>query len=203
MVLYKGGTRFEPELDRYSFWGNFFSDMGRTTTFAGISNSPVFEIFTFTAALAGLATILFFILFPRLFTGEKHTGWLRIGSFFGIVSGICYIGIAFTPWDHFYDAHLFFVKAGFSCFLAACIILSIWIHRHPSYPLFYSVVFGLFVIILGTYMYVLFGSPGGTLTPLGIRIQVVSQKIVLYAQMICMTIQCFGAYRISRLRLSP
>lgn len=200
MVLYTGGTRFEPELSRYSFFGNFFSDLGRTTTFSGASNAPVYYIFTLTGVLAGAATIVFFLLFPKLFPAEKKNFWLWSGSLLGVASGICYIGISLTPWDIYFNAHILFVKVGFSFFLAACIVLSIWIHNHPDYPLFYSVVFGMFIVILSIYMVILFTSPGGKLTPAGIRIQVVSQKIVLYAQMICMTIQCFGAYRVAKLK---
>ena len=40
MWLYKGGTIHEPELQRYSFTYNFFSDLGRHHTPDGELQSP-------------------------------------------------------------------------------------------------------------------------------------------------------------------
>ena len=198
MILYSGGTIINPSLTAYSFPGNFFSDLGRTKTFTGDSNSPVFIIFSIAAMYAGLATTVFFYFFPRLFDSSDNRLAINLAMITGMTAGLCFAGIGLTPWDILYPFHILFVKLGFSLFLISSICSSIAMYRHPEYPNFYVTIYGLFIIILCAYLYILFYGPKDQTSPYDMSFQVISQKILLYSQMVCMSVQAVGAYRCSK-----
>ena len=67
MFLYPGGTYQNPELNRYMFTQNYFSDLGRTNTINGIHNFLSSFIFNNTLMIMGLSIIFFYFHLPKLF----------------------------------------------------------------------------------------------------------------------------------------
>lgn len=197
MLLYTGGNLIDNDLKSYSFTLNFFSDLGRTRTFDDLPNTLIASLFTFTVSGAGLATLLFSVYFPKLFKGTNLHRLALVGTVFGVVSGICYIGVGFTPWDILFKPHVAFVKVGFLCFLLASIFMGTVMYKHKAYPRAYAWTYGLFMIILLGYLYVLFFGPKDITSERDVTINVIAQKIILYSQMATMLVQCYGAYQFS------
>jgi hypothetical protein len=197
MLLYPGGSAALPKAHRYSFSTNFFSDLGMTVTFGGNVNRLSAILFVVTLTLAGLGLIVFFVAAPRLFRRSRVVHALTLlGSVFGVVSGLAYIGIAFTPANLMMTAHFFFVQIAFHSFLAVVMIYSIAIFLNPEYPNIYAFVYLLFAALLAAYIRITYHPDFGTLR--GVTVQAVWQKIIAYAAILCALVQNIGALRLSR-----
>ena len=147
-VFYAGGTGNNPAIPGYSFWANSLSDLGRTVAYSGLLNTISMVIFTITTSIWGFSLILFFISFRSFFKEQKK---LKIsstfGSLFGIVTGMCLIGIAFTPADVLGAPHMFFVYIGYTSILLVGILYTIALYWNQNFPKIYTCTFLIFTII--------------------------------------------------------
>ena len=193
MVFYPGGTRSAPGTKGYLFFENFFSELGLTRTYSGGPNNVSFFLFTVALALAGLALALYFIISPTLFWDSRITRVLSLfGTFFGIISGLSFIGVAFTPADLYQAPHRLFVQLAFTTFFVGVVFYALAILFNRSYPNLYALVNITFGALLGVYIWLLFFGPS-TNTPSGLMIQVAGQKIIAYAAIISVFIQAYGS----------
>ena len=196
MQIFPGGTLADSTTAGYSFWRNFFSELGMTVTASGAPN-PVGAVIFFTALTgAGMGLILFFLAIPQLFQVQRRLRWLSgLGSFFGVVSGLCFIGVAYTPADLLVTPHYHFVIWAFRTFLLAvlCYLPAIWLR--PGYPRVYAGVYLVFAALLATYLWLLTNGPGFE-TSQGVMVQAAGQKIIVYAAILSMGIQAWGAIRL-------
>jgi len=190
MFSYPGGTHDDPTTTGYSFFSNFFSDLGLTVFPSGETNSVPFFLFTISLTLAGLAIILFFLTTPALFKNTSGRNISLLGSFVGVLSGLFYIGIAFTPADLYLEWHENFVLLAFSSFLLVVILYTLAIFLNKDYPNRYAYVYLVFAVLLAAYLWLLFAGPSD------IRIQATGQKVIVYAEIFCMFIQAYGAQKI-------
>lgn len=193
MLVYPGGTITDPTTRGYSFFTNFFSDLGRTETRGGHPNLLAAALFFIALTGAGTALIAFFLAFAGFFTRtrfDRVLAWL--GTFAGVIAGVCFIGVAFTPANLASALHNQFVFAAFEAFTAATIVYFILLLRAPDYPKRYAAVFGVFAILLVLYLGLLFAGPSSR-TPEGLLIQATGQKIIVYASIISVLIQSLGA----------
>jgi len=190
MLFYPGGTHDNPAATGYSFFNNFFSDLGLTVSPSGETSTVSFFLFTLSLTLAGLAIILFFLTSPSLFKNTPGRLPSLLGSIVGVFSGLFYIGIAFTPADLYLEWHGNFVLLAFSSFLLVVILYTIAIFLNKDYPNRYAYVYLVFAVLLAAYLWLLF------LGPNDIRIQATGQKVIVYAEIICMFIQAYGAWKI-------
>ena len=195
MFFYQGGTYIDPNTSSYLFWNNFFSDLGRTIAHSGRSNKISFIIFTLTMSIWGISQIPFFIAILSFFKHDKVMKQLSlIGSVLGILTGISYIGIAFTPSDTLNYIHNFFVLVAFSSIFLSIIIYSITIYHDESYSNFFSYALTVSAFILAIYYIVLFIFPKNNI-PEGLLIHVVGQKIAVYTLLSSGIIQAYGALK--------
>jgi glucan phosphoethanolaminetransferase (alkaline phosphatase superfamily) len=193
MVFYPGGTRSAPGTKGYLFFENFFSELGLSRTYTGGPNNVSFFLFTAALALAGLALTLYFIISPSLFWDSRITRVLSLfGTFFGIISGLSFIGVAFTPADLYLEPHQLFVQLAFTTFFVAVVFYALAILLNRSYPNIYALVNITFGALLGAYIWLLFFGPS-TNTSSGLMIQVAGQKIIAYAAIISVFIQAYGS----------
>jgi len=198
MFLYPGGSYADHDTSGYSFWINFFSDLGRTETFGEHPNAASMALFITALSLASLTLVAAFAAMPRLFAENRASRKLSIaGSTFGVISAAAYLGIACMPADVNLTVHRLFVQIAFSTFLLVVILYSAAIFLNRKYPSFYAFVYIGFAFILAAYLGLLFGGPHID-TPEGVRIQATGQKIVVYAEIVCMFIQSYGALRVER-----
>jgi hypothetical protein len=201
MFFYAGGIYNNPSIKGYSFFMNFFSDIGRTVAHSGDSNMISFIFFSLAFFLVGALLIPMFIAFPFFF--DKNTlNWVLVifGSLLGLFTAICFMGITFAPSDIHPAAHSFFVYGGFITGFLVSILYSASIFRKESYNKLYGFNFLFFTIILAFYLGILFVGPSIE-TPHGLIIQVTGQKIVLYTFAACLFIHGYGAYKQEKTRL--
>jgi hypothetical protein len=142
-----------------------------------------------------------FIAFPFFFSKKSIDWWVAIsGSFLGLFTSFCFIGITFAPSDIHIDAHSFFVYGGFISGFLVSIFYSATIFRKESYVKRYGFNFLFFTIILALYLGLLFIGPSIE-SPIGLIIQVTGQKVVLYTFAVCLFIHGYGAYRQEEARI--
>jgi hypothetical protein len=193
MFFYPGGMSNNPTSQGYSFFQNFFSELGLTQGWGGQPNTISAVLFFIALAGAGAGLTLFFILFPQFFWQTRSGKWLGIvGSLFGIVAGICFVGVAFTPANLFLDAHKNFVLWAVELFPVAVLCYAIAIFRDLNYPKRFGWVFVAFGVLLIVYVWLLNFGPS-TQTLEGLMIQATGQKIIVYASIISIMIQAWGA----------
>ena len=82
MFTYAGGTRDNPSAIGYTFWGNTFSDLGRTVAWSGVPNVISMILFSFAYGVQAITIIPFFLVFKNYFLSEKFdTKASKIGSY--------------------------------------------------------------------------------------------------------------------------
>lgn len=101
MLIYGGGSAANPALGEYSYFGNFFSDLGRTVSISGAPNTAASLTFASTLVLLGLSHLVFYWHF-RLSLGTRLFWTCRA---LGTVSATGVILTAFTPLDVARAAH--------------------------------------------------------------------------------------------------
>lgn len=198
MLFYAGGTHTDPMASGYSFLHNFFSDLGLTQTRAGRPNTISAALFFTALTLAGIGLVLFFIAFARFFTASPLSRVLSwIGSAFGIVAGLCFVGVAFTPANLYLPAHTQFVLRAFQAFPVAVTFFVAAILCQRDYPRRYALVFAVFAVLLIAYLLLLTRGPSSR-APVGLVIQVTGQKVIVYASIVSILIQSLGALKIGQ-----
>ena len=198
MLTYAGGTKFEPTRGEYCLFHNFFSDLGRTVAHSGDTNTISFWLFTIALSVAGLALILYFMVAPTLYTGNRTALILSIlGGLVGVFSGASFIGIALTPGDVHGELHSTFVDYAFQSYFVAVLISLIAMLVDRRLPRVNLWVFVGFAILLAVYIWLLFYGPSSD-TETGLVIQVTGQKIIAYAAVVTMFLEANGAWRYRR-----
>jgi hypothetical membrane protein len=198
MLFYAGSVQTAPVASGYSFFRNFFSDLGMTQTRAGQSNTVSAVLFLTALTLAGGGLVLFFVAFTQFFAGPllgKVLSWL--GSIFGIVAGLCFVGVAFTPVNLYGPAHARFVLWAFQAFPVAVILYVIAILCERGYPKRFALVFIAFAVLLIAYLFLLTRGPSPR-TAEELVIQATGQKVIVYASIISILLQALGALKVGQ-----
>ncbi len=199
MLFYTGGTLVDPSAPGYSFWANWFSDLGRTKAYSGKDNSVSRVIFIITVSIRGISLIILAIAFPYFFRENRLENILsNIGSFFLVITGILVVGIAFTPWDIYFYAHVFFVgMVGWTGNIALILYLIVVFHnlKYPNknaLPLIVVLVVGFISSIILN----LFAVPFTNIsTTQELMVYTVNQKINGYTSMVCTFLISYGAWK--------
>lgn len=196
MFFYPGGTMVDDSTIGYSFFHNFFSELGFLNAH-GNPNPISAPLFIFALSMAGAGLGIFFLAFPRFFQAEQVSRWLAaLGSLLGLLSAFCFIGIALTPADIYLDLHKEFVLWAFRLFPAAVLLYTVAMFR-VDYPRRYAWVFVVFFGLLVAYILLLeLGPEIETYT--GMLIQAVGQKIIVYASITSIMAQAYGARKQSK-----
>jgi hypothetical protein len=193
MLLYPGGSHADPASRGYSFFNNFFSDLGLTVTPNGTPNTASMILFVTSLTLAGLGLVAYFIAAPQFFWRERLLRVLSVlGSIFGVLSGLCYIGVAWRPANLAAGPHGQFTLWAFQAFLVVVVFYVLAILLNPRYGNGYALVYFLFAVLLAAYIGLLMYGPRAD-TERGVMIQATGQKLIVYAAIVCMFIQSRGA----------
>jgi hypothetical protein len=192
MVVYPGGTATDNTTSGYEFIGNFFSELGMTHTYSGQANTTSYVLFTSALTFAGLGLGAFFMVFAAFFTRSSIDQFLAwSGTFFGLIAGSAFIGIAFTPIDVNLDFHNELVQLAFRAFLIAVVLYLLPLFRERRRPHPSPWVFFIFAALLGGYILLITFGPGLS-TPEGIMVQSLGQKIIVYAGIISILLESLG-----------
>jgi hypothetical protein len=196
MWAYPGGSAADPSSRGYSFFHNFFSELGLTVTRGGHANWLSFGLFVVALTVAGLGLVVYFLSAPQFFW---RSGLLRLlsilGSLFGVASGLSFIGVAFAPANLQPVWHGRFTLWAFELFLVAAVFYAITTLLKPTYPRLFALVYVAFAALLAGYVGLMMTGPRLD-TPHGVMIQAAGQKAIVYAAIVCTFIQSWGAVRL-------
>lgn len=195
MLFYPGGIQRNPALPGYSFTLNFFSDLGRTRALNGAPNMVSHLLFTLALGLAGVALALFFGAFSAFFWTSLWARTLSLlGTLLGALSGAAFIGVALVTSDRNSPLHGFFVLMAFRAFFGAVLPFALAILLQNAYPKLGAFIFLAFAGLLAAYIALITIGPSPR-EPGGLEIQVVGQKLIVYASIACVGAQSLLARR--------
>jgi hypothetical protein len=206
MFVYPGGAKFDLDSRHYLFFQNFFSDLGATASYSGRDNLFSMALFIVALSTLGLGLIISAPLWKFAVPldpvqPQRRSPAAFAAQIFVVVSGLCYIGVAITPWNLFLPAHNACVKGAFSLLLGFIVGLLALQLGKPKYK-FYFAANCVYLVLLLTYVYLLFAGPHLD-TLRGLAIQVVAQKIIAYVSIVNLALQAVGVRRNVALRDYP
>ena len=110
MLFYPGGTMTDPHVHGYAFFSNFLSDLGRTSTPSGQDNLVSRLLFMLALIIGAFGIMLLFAAFTQFFTTPGTARWLsRLAAVCGLITGLCFIGVALVPLDRYGLLHNLFL----------------------------------------------------------------------------------------------
>lgn len=194
MITYQGGTRLDPTSKGYSFFSNFFSDLGRTISYSGEVNTVSAVLFFVAMVGLGLSFLGYFLIIPELFTEtDEGVKYSKIASIIGKASVVAFIGIAFAPANILPLIHDMLVITGFTLVAIVSGITFILTVRDSRFSRKYTIVFlFLFFVILGYGGLSLFIPT--IITPTHLIIRATIQKVVVYTLIFSFLFQNYGAW---------
>lgn len=148
MFYYPGGIMDDQMTRGYSFWENTISDLGRVKAWNDQSNITSMLLFSFANGIHIFTMIPFYMVFMSIFEDrnlEHKTS--TIGSYFGILTSIAFIGILFTPADVLNTLHWFFAYIIYSSTLFMGIFYSITLFFSDNFTKKFACIFTMLFII--------------------------------------------------------
>ena len=143
--FYPGGNIHDTAQSGYSFTHNFLSDLGGLESHSGEDNI-ISSIFFNLSMLLFFFIGISFLFVPILFKENKSTFILAIiGSLFFFIGSMFFAGVGFTPYDVFFDLHVFFALNSFRLMIPASLIYLI-VFLRSSLSIKYIVVIASFFI---------------------------------------------------------
>lgn len=179
MIFFPGGTMLDHNTKGYSFFNNFFSELGRWRTFNG--ETKWISFFTLSIALIFQAVAIF--IFNLKFLENTNSIELNRPAYFialtcGSLFPLLLIGIALTPCDLYLPYHMLCVRIGFGLLLPLSFAYTILIRQHHLLPNKYGNVMMSIVVAIAIYLVMIFFGP----SPRKVAyVQQTSQKIIVYA----------------------
>ncbi|MCO6477497.1 MAG: hypothetical protein J5I94_12780 [Phaeodactylibacter sp.] len=195
MAEYPGGTIHDRATEGYSFWYNYFSDLGRIRSWSGAPNGLSSRLFQAGLITVGVSLGVYFLVLPTIFRKAEARLLAAAASILGLLAAVSYVGIALYPLDVNYRMHTLYVRAGFIAFLGMSFFHTLAILREPGYPKHYALAFGVFCLILFVQVVIMLFGPRSWTSPGALLLQASAQKVVVYAEMACMVYQGVGAWR--------
>lgn len=183
MVLYAGGTYWDPTAPRYELTRNFLSDLGMTHAWSGRASYASSALFFVALATVGVALVWFAAGWRHYAHAQGRAPWAgRASAGLGIASGLAFVGVACTPFDLALMWHNGFVLAAFGLLLGYVIALGIAMAKNGATPLQNALNLAYVLLVLG-YVGLIFFGPR-LHTPSGHQVQVIGQKIIATGSML-------------------
>jgi len=196
MLVYPGGTALDPSSRGYSFFQNFFSDLGSTVAYDGRPNSLGSSLFAVSLGILVLAFGGCLAAFVKLYSGSPVSRFLaRAAGVTAVLVCVSFIGVALTPENRFIALHVQFTRLAFRAFPLVALLLTLATARNHSIPRRAAVGWVVLTIVLVGYVAVMDWGPRLT-TERGLTIQVAAQKIVAVAAVVILVYQCYEADRV-------
>ena len=156
ILLYPGGNHIELDQVGYSLHKNFLSELGFHKTMSGDLN--FFSSFFWNTAmymllLQGIA----FLFIPSLFRENRYSfAFACLGTLFMFPACIFFVGVALTPGDIFFDAHIFTTTMAFNLYTVS-IFFYVLAFISSSLSNYYASGAILLLIAVSVYSYYLSG----------------------------------------------
>ncbi|MCP4762886.1 MAG: DUF998 domain-containing protein [archaeon] len=98
MLFYSGGSHTDPNTVGYTFFGNYFSDLGLSIAINGELNIISSVLYIFATVFYGCSLIPFSLLLGSVLSGEgKKNVFGRFGLIFGCIAGFGTFLYGITP----------------------------------------------------------------------------------------------------------
>ena len=192
MLLYPGGTWENSETTHYIFTENAFSDLGLTRTWSDKTNYPSCLLFVIALFLTGSTLILISLVIMKLMNENIHLHRVSTaGIGFGIITGIAFAGIGFTPENLLLRAHIIFVIIAFTGIVPMNIIYAYIFYKDNRLPKIYPNFLVVESISSIGYLFVLivdFGIPASFV----LVFYIVAQKLIVYVSIIAYLALFYG-----------
>jgi len=202
MKVFPGGAIYDPGARQYLFLQNFFSDLGETLNPRGQSNLLSMVLFVVALLPVGISLVVSASTWRRVIVRRNRTRILgHAAQLFAGLSGICYAGIAVTPFNLVLDTHMMFVQGAFTLLLAFVVCLTA-MQVQNRWAVRYIVSNAAYIVILTAYVFVLFRGPN-LMTLHGLMFQVIAQKIIVYVSIFNLAYQCVGVLAAENAQLQP
>ena len=188
MLFYPGGTMTDPHVHGYAFFSNFLSDLGRTSTPSGQDNLVSHLLFMIALIIAAFGIMLLFAAFTQFFATPGTARWLsRLAAVCGLITGLCFIGVAVVPMDRYGLLHNLFLYTASVTFIVAYLLLFLAVLLTPRFPRRCVYVFAVFALLIAGSLLVfiltfIFGPAAGT--PAWEIIHATGQKIIIVASIL-------------------
>ena len=200
MIFYTGGTKLDPNASNYSFWANYFSDLGRTKSISGKSNVISCFLYTISGTILAISITPFTISMSQFFKNTDLEKKLRLFLiFFGFVTSAFWVATMITPWDLYGNLHVSFGIIYTFTGVIVLFLLAIMIFSNESYPNKYAFVllyyFGLYIFNLLVVLILSYNSD--TLV-----IQVTFQKIAVYFFLFTFLYLGLGAIKFDKIQFN-
>ena len=155
--FYPGGNIHDPAQLGYSFTHNFLSDLGGLESHSGEDNI-ISSIFFNLSMLLFFFIGISFLFVPILFKENKSTFILAIiGSLFFFIGSMFFAGVGFTPYDVFFDLHVFFALNSFRLMIPASLIYLIVFLRSSLSGKYITVITSFLFLVTAYVIYLNFG----------------------------------------------
>jgi len=191
MLFYPGGAMYQPNARHYLFFQNFFSDLGATLTRRHESNLISLVLFVAGLTAVGVSLVVASPIWKRVIArpgSTTHFG--HAAQVMSLLAGVCYVGIAVTPWNLALGPHMLFVQGAFTLLLGFVVCLTV-MQVQNDWPRRYLLSNSVYIIILSGYVLVLFDGPN-LRTLHGLVFQVIAQKIIVYISILNLAYQTLG-----------
>ena len=155
--FYPGGNIHDPAQLGYSFTHNFLSDLGGLESHSGEDNF-ISSVFFNLSMLLFFFIGISFLFVPILFKENKSTFILAIiGSLFFFIGSMFFAGVGFTPYDVFFDLHVFFALNSFRLMIPASLIYLIVFLRSSLSGKYITVITSFLFLVTAYVIYLNFG----------------------------------------------
>jgi len=190
MVIYPGGTIIEPDTKGYSFFYNFFSNLGESTAKNGEDNTVSAYLFNSSMLILALSYFLFYVSYLRIqlkFNGNKILNFFSLSTI--IISLVSFVLVAvFSADNSTFDIHVFFVKVAFRLLLIHCFIQLFIVYKSKlSKRMLISS--SLFSLMLFLFIIVMEYGPSPFRDNQSLFIQVTSQKMIVISILLYFFVQ--------------
>ncbi|MBN1217273.1 MAG: hypothetical protein JXA99_17765 [Candidatus Lokiarchaeota archaeon] len=192
MFTYTGGNEIDINTKGYSFFSNYFSDLGRIKSYSG--NNNICSLCLFVTALISINIILIFfhreiMLFFKNNPRFKLISYLA--SIFGISSSIFAIFVPLFPEDIYPTQHILVTMLFSNLLVISFIFYAFIIRRDKLIPNYYFTLILVYIICLCIFLSFImidFGFSSNIL----IYIQATGQKIIIFFGFICIACLSYG-----------
>jgi hypothetical protein len=155
MFFYPGGSNSDPKggpyTAGYTFFENYFSDLGREIAINGISNMIASKLYLIATLVYGLSLIPFFLTIPQEFSDDSHgKKYVKQASIFGIIAGLGTILYAIAPLDTMGAFHSVGVVFGYIGTFTAILMLGKAIQKREKS----IIIEGKLLVYCGIILYV-------------------------------------------------
>ena len=153
MFFYPGGNINDPNQIGYSFFNNFFSDLGRVQSLQNPAENNLVSCILFNSSLflVGICFSILFYKIRRAFISQEYLSILA--TILGMCAGLAFIGVALTPVDIFLQPHVHFANWAFRFLFGASFLYSILIFKTAELSNKYAYSFIVFGVIVCLYVY--------------------------------------------------